>query len=557
MLFAHIILAAVTYLSPVHFDVSLAGNFGEPRPNHFHGGLDIKTLQEEGKAVYSIGDGYVSRVTVNVGGMGNAIYIRHPEGYTSVYAHLQRFAPIIEAQVRKWQYQHHETDVDITLEATDCPVAQGQLVALSGDTGASMGPHLHLEIHETSTWNMMDPLDFLPDLLTDSIAPKAHAFMAYPVEGQGVFCGKSEQQRFDFINDIIADSLTAWGKVGFGLYAEDFMQGSYNRYGIRHTALLVDGNEVFSSEIDNIPVSENKMVNVWGDYDYFAKNQQWFLRSFILPGNRLSFLKADKNNGVVNFCQERDYLLTYVLSDFFGNSSRYSFVVMARPDTIRPVEVDDSLQLKMTEENECKTEGMELHLPKGALLNDAKVSPSARRIRNGCSDEFLLARKSIPLYQKASLSLQVREGVEDTEKLYIAARKRDRRNELDPEQDKTVFVGGSYANGWIKGEIDDIGDAFFVALDDTPPSIIPLNQRTWTEEPLLLFDLKDNQSGIKGFEGYLDGEFVLFDHIKKSSRIICDLRDTPVVPKGQERQLRLLARDRIGNESVFDATVLY
>ena len=192
MLFAHIILAAVTYLSPVHFDVSLAGNFGEPRPNHFHGGLDIKTLQEEGKAVYSIGDGYVSRVTVNVGGMGNAIYIRHPEGYTSVYAHLQRFAPIIEAQVRKWQYQHHETDVDITLEATDCPVAQGQLVALSGDTGASMGPHLQLEIHETSTWNMMDPLDFLPDLLTDSIAPKAHAFMAYPVEGQGVFCGKSE-----------------------------------------------------------------------------------------------------------------------------------------------------------------------------------------------------------------------------------------------------------------------------------------------------------------------------------------------------------------------------
>jgi hypothetical protein len=200
---------------------------------------------------------------------------------------------------------------------------------------------------------------------------------------------------------------------------------------------------------------------------------------------------------------------------------------------------------------------MELHLPKGALLNDAKVSPSARRIRNGCSDEFLLARKSIPLYQKASLSLQVREGVEDTEKLYIAARKRDRRNELDPEQDKTVFVGGSYADGWIKGEIDDIGDAFSVALDDTPPSIIPLNQRTWTEEPLLLFDLKDNQSGIKGFEGYLDGEFVLFDHIKKSSRIICDLRDTPVVPKGQERQLRLLARDRIGNESVFDATVLY
>lgn len=557
MLLAHLILAAVTYLSPVHFDVSLAGNFGEPRPNHFHGGLDIKTLQEEGKAVYSIGDGYVSRVTVNVGGMGNAIYIRHPEGYTSVYAHLQRFAPMIEAKVKKWQYHHHETDVDITLDATDCPVAQGQLVALSGDTGASMGPHLHLEIHETSTWNMMDPLDFLPDLLSDSIAPKAFAFMAYPIDGQGVFCGKNTPQRFDFTDSLIVDSLTAWGKVGFGLYAEDFMQGSYNRYGVRRTTLLVDGNEVFSSDVDNIPVGENKLVNIWGDYDYFTKSHQWFLRSFILPGNRLSFLKADKNNGVVDFSQERDYLVTYVLSDFFGNHSRYSFIVNARPDTIPPVEVDDSLQLKMTEENECTEEGMELHIPQGALLNDVKVKPMVRKARKGLSDEYLLAGKSIPLYKKATLNIRLREGAADSTKVYVMARKMDKRDELDPEQDKTLFIGGTYTDGWLKAEIDDIGDAFSVGLDDTPPAIIPLNQRAWAVEPLLLFDLKDKQSGIRSFEGYLDGEFVLFEHIKKSSRIICDLRDTPVVPTGEERQLRLLARDRIGNEAVYDATILY
>ena len=154
MYLAQLILAAITYISPVHFDVLLAGNFGEPRPNHFHGGLDIKTQREEGKAIYAIGDGFVSRVTVNVGGMGNALYVRHPEGYTSVYAHLQRFAPAIEAVVRKWQYENQSTDVDMELDATDCPVAQGQLIALSGDTGASMGPHLHLEIHQTDNWDM-------------------------------------------------------------------------------------------------------------------------------------------------------------------------------------------------------------------------------------------------------------------------------------------------------------------------------------------------------------------------------------------------------------------
>ena len=121
---------------------------------------------------------------------------------------------------------------------------------------------------------MMDPLDFLPDLVEDSISPRAHSVMAYPIAGEGTFCGQNIPQHFEFTDSLLADSLTAWGKVGFGLYAEDFMQGSYNRYGIRRTTLLVDGTEVFRSEVDNIPVAENKMVNVWGDYDYFVKHQQ-------------------------------------------------------------------------------------------------------------------------------------------------------------------------------------------------------------------------------------------------------------------------------------------
>jgi len=563
MLITNLILAVVTYLSPVHFDVTLAGNFGEPRPNHFHGGIDIKTQQMEGKAIYSIGDGYVSRVSVNVGGLGNAVYVRHPEGYTSVYAHLQRFAPCIEAMVRKWQYQHETTEVDIELSATDCPVAAGQLIALSGDTGASMGPHLHLEIHETDTWNMMDPLAFLPDLLEDNIAPQAHSIMAYPVEGEGSFCGKSEQQRFDFTNGLIADSLTAWGKVGFGIYAEDFMQGSYNRYGVRCTMLLVDGEEVFRSDVDDIPVADNKMVNAWGDYDYFVKNQQWFMKSFVVPGNKLSILKTDSNNGYVNFNQQRDYLITYVLCDFFGNQSKYSFTVTAKPDSIAPTnvesEVGDSLLFKTTEANNCQMEGMQLNVPKEALNADVRVKPSSRRSRRAHSDEFLFAMKSIPLMRHATLKLKVGEQgeVADSDKLYIAARKRDKRNDLDPEKEQVVFVDAKCRQGWLEGAVSDIGDAFYVALDDTPPHIFPVNQRTWDTDSVLLFDLKDEQSGIICFKCYLDDQFVLFDYVKKSTKVICDLRNTPVRPNGRERLLKFMARDRKGNESTFQATINY
>lgn len=557
MFFIHLLLAAITYISPVHFDVSLAGNFGEPRPNHFHGGLDIKTQQEEGKAVYAIGDGYVCRVSVNVGGMGNAVYVRHPEGYTSVYAHLQRFAPPIEALVRKWQYQHQTTDVDMTLCATDYPVAQGQLIALSGDTGASLGPHLHLEIHQTDNWNMMDPLDFMPELLEDSIAPKAHAVMAYPVKGEGRFCGQDEQQRFDFMGFAIVDSLTAWGKVGFGLYAEDFMQGSDNRYGIRHTALYVDGEEVFSSDVDDIPMSANKMVNVWGDYDYYALNQQWFMRSFLLPGNKLPFLKADRNGGLVTFNQERDYQFTYVLCDFFGNQSKYSFTVTGRPDTIPPLVPDDSLVMKMDADQSCTFDGMDLKVPEGALLADVKVAPSSRSRRGGLSKEFVMTQKSVPLYGKAILRLRLEQEVDDHSKLYVSARRRTKKNELDEESGHKLFIPGIYHDGWVETEVTDLGDAFCIAHDVTPPRIIPVNQREWASQPLCVFDLKDEDAGIADFQGFVDGQFVLFDHVKKSSRIICDLRNTPVEPTGGEHRLQLKARDKLGNQSVFDGVINY
>ncbi len=452
-----LLLAAVTYCSPVHIEVSLAGNFGEPRPNHFHGGLDIKTQQEEGKAIYTIGDGYVSRVSVNLGGMGNAIYVRHPDGYTSVYGHLQRFAPGIEALVRKYQYQHQCTDVDIEFDARDYPVTKGQIIALSGDTGASMGPHLHLEIRDNATGNLMDPLEFIPELLTDTVSPKAHALMAYPMEGEGWFCGKTEQQRFDFFDHDLRQEFTAWGKVGFGLYADDYMQGSANPCGIRYTTLLVDGKEVFSSNVHNIPMNDNPQVNIWGDYDYYMDNQQWFMRSFILPGNTLSILKTDATKGIIDFNEEREYQIRYILSDFFGNKTEYPFVVRGVRDSL--LLVSDSLN----------TEGM--------------------------------------------------------------VRLADKRKSLTVEKEQ--------------------------GPDDMPPEVLPINERRWKEEPVLIFDLRDRQSGIRDYKAYIDDQFVVFEHVKKSSRIICDLRHTPITPNGQERQLRILATDSTGNTATYNTVVVY
>ena len=320
------------YRSPVDYDIILAGNFGEPRPFHFHGGIDVKTENREGKLIYSIADGYVSRLTINMYGFGNAIYVAHPDGNTSVYCHLKRFDDKYEALLQRTG----RDTLSLVLPANKYPVKAGDLIAISGNTGHSTGPHLHLELHDTETWVLRDPLMKLASIIADTVAPQAHSFMAYPMDGEGVFNGGFTKQTFGFgAPDIKVQSstfkvqreFTAWGRVGFALWADDYSEKTYNHYGIRYTQLLVDGKEVFHSDVDSIPISCQLEVNQWGDYDHWRHHRVWYMKSFREPGMRLPILHTNFEQGVVCFSEERPYHLTYVLRDYQGNESRYHFTV--------------------------------------------------------------------------------------------------------------------------------------------------------------------------------------------------------------------------------------
>jgi len=320
------------YQSPVDYEIVLAGNFGEPRPFHFHGGLDVKTENQEGKLIYSIADGYVSRLTVNMYGFGNAIYVSHPDGNTSVYCHLKRFEDKYEALLQRTG----KDTLSLVLPENEYPVKAGDLIAISGNTGHSTGPHLHLELHDTRTWAMLDPLDKLAPVISDTVAPQAHSFMAYPMDGEGVFNGGFTKQTFGFgAPDIkvqrssfnVKREFTAWGRVGFGLWADDYSEKTYNHYGIRLTRLLVDGREVFRSVVDSIPTSCQLEVNRWGDYDHWRHNRVWYMKSFREPNMRLPVLHTNFEQGIVCFDEERDYQLTYILTDYHGNESSYTFHV--------------------------------------------------------------------------------------------------------------------------------------------------------------------------------------------------------------------------------------
>ena len=297
---------SVDYQSPVDYDIVLAGNFGEPRPWHFHGGIDVKTDNQEGKQIFSIADGYVSRITVNKYGFGNAIYVNHPDGLTSVYCHLKRFADKYEQLFERTGWRD-----------TQLPVKGGDMIALSGNTGHSTGPHLHLELHDTKTWVMIDPMEKLAKFIADTVAPQAHSFMAVPVVGEGLFNGGATKQTFGFGQpDVkkhsttwtLSREFTAWGRVGFALW------------------------EVFSADVSGIPISCQPEVNQWGDYDHWRHTRIWYMKSYKEPGMRLPILHTDFSGGIVTFDEERPYHLTYLLRDYQGNTSRYDFTVTGQRD---------------------------------------------------------------------------------------------------------------------------------------------------------------------------------------------------------------------------------
>jgi len=533
----------LTFSSPVHYPLSLAGNFGEPRPNHFHGGIDVRTGMVEGKPLFAVADGYVSRVTVGLYGFGNALYITHPGGVTSVYCHLKKFTPQVQAMVRKWQYKHRTCLADVRLRPTDCPVAAGDLVAVSGNTGASKAPHLHLEFRDTRTWAMLDPLQYLKAYVADSTKPIAHSFMAYPAAGEGVFCGSQGKQSYGFSSPSLTRRFTAWGKVGFGIWANDYMDGSFGILGVRDTKLLVDGQLVFESDVDSIPASMNRMVNSWGDYSHYCRYKTWYMRSFAEPGNRLPILHTGESRGYVEFSEERDYRLEYILTDVFGNSRSYTFTVEGRRQTIPAARRRDFMStIRCDRFNHFQRPGMSLMVHRGLLPDDLELKARVARKQGSLSDAWSFSPKSCPLFGYARLSLRVRRGVQHPEKLYIVSHYGADR-----------YVGGTYKDGWVTGNVRELGAVYEVAYDDTPPAVSGFS----AARDRLYIATYDNGSGIASFEGTVDGRFVLFERQDRSNLLVCRLKDSPVERTGGLHRLTFTAADKCRNTKTFTVEFKY
>ena len=518
-----------SFTPPFDFPITFSGNFGEIRANHFHGGLDFKTGGTIGKPVRALADGYISRIRVTHGS-GYVLDVAYDNGYSTINRHLSAFVGDVARRVEDLQYEKESWEVEITPEPDEYPVKAGQIIALSGNTGYSFGPHLHLDMIETATDEYIDPLPFFMDKVKDKTAPRAEGIMLFPQPGKGVVEGKQTRRAFPAHP---TKPITAWGLIGAGIRAYDYMDGVQNKYGVKTVILEVDGEEVFRSTVDRFAYEENRYINSWTHGQY--------MKSFIEPGNHLRMLHASNGNrGLVDINEERPYRFVYTLSDALGNTSKVCFTVQGQKTTIAPVEHREKYALKWDKVNYLQEPGLELVIPKGMLYDNVLLNYSVRADSGDIAFTYQLNDTRIPMHDACDLRIGLRRRpVEDMTKYYVAG---------VTARGGKYRIGGKYEDGVMKVRIRDLG-TYTVAVDTVPPVITPVNQAQWGRTEKIIFKAKDKETGINTYRGTIDGKYALFGKPNSiSGNLVCEL-DPKHVEKGGKHVVEMTVTDGCGNRT--------
>ncbi|MDR2765519.1 MAG: M23 family metallopeptidase [Tannerella sp.] len=534
--------------NPLDFPASLSGNFGELRANHLHSGIDFKTQGVEGKSVHAVRDGYVCRIAVSPWGYGNVIYLAHPEdSLMTVYAHLQRFSGTIAAWVTERQYEAERFAIDLTLEPEQFPVKRGNVIGLSGNSGSSGGPHLHFEVRDLLTDEPLDPLPFFKEQIKDSRPPGVRAVMAHPVEGWGVVNASSRKQQWTPVlrhdgATVLNEQIKAWGKIGFSIQANDYMSGTTNVYGVRELSLFVDGEEIFHSLIDRFSFDETRCLNAWVDYETWRKQQAFFMKTFVEPGNRLRFITG-KNRGFLTIDEPRVYHLVFLLTDACGNSETFAMEVIGEEQAIPLPDKQGTTPFFRQEDSRFGEKGIRLLIPEKSLYSHLDFSYASREDTTFFSDVHRLHDRPVPLHHPAHLSLfLLRDGLTEKRQYGIISLRNGRSS----------WVGGTWRESWLEADIRELGLEYAITADTVAPKITPVNPAQWVRNETITFRLTDNLSGVDSYRGTIDGHYVLFEMDGKKSLIRYTF-DPHRLSRGKH-VLSLTVKDACGNVARYEKT---
>lgn len=532
------------FTNPLDVNLILSGTFGELRSNHFHSGLDIKTQQREGLNVVAAADGYVSRINVQHYGYGKAVYVTHPNGYTTVYAHVREFSPEIEAYVKKHQYANEVYEVELFPTEGELTVNQGEQVAYSGNTGGSGGPHLHFEIRD-SLERPMNPKLFGINI-KDTQAPTINSLFAYPVGEEAHVNGSALRQRIPLIpmkdGSFKTAQIEACGEIGFGISTYDRQDGAANNNGIYRIQANLNGDQVFELHMDKFSFDESRHLNQLIDYEYFLTNRSRVTELFAGPNNPLSVYRNMINRGKVDIQNNMDYVYTIKVLDFAGNERLVRIPIKGqyRDDIPAKTVLPTDYFVQANEAYTTEENGIDLYIPKGSLYEDIYLNIKYK------GDTIYLHNDHTPIHSNITLGFDVSKyKPEDLEKMFIARLGYGGR----PVYSSTTKKENRFTTG-----IRSFG-TYTLAADVRPPSVVPVNFKSgqWISgNSDLKLKISDDLSGIKSYRATVNGKFILLEYEYKNNTLTHDFSDGVVTDT--ENNLKVIVTDNVGNSTTYEAT---
>lgn len=532
------------FRNPLDIPLVLAGTFGELRNNHFHSGLDIKTQRKTGLPVLAAASGTVTRIKISHYGYGKALYIAHPNGYHTVYAHLQKFCPEIEEYVKKAQYRKESFEIELFPKEGELQVSQGEIVAYSGNTGGSSGPHLHFEIRDKNS-RPMNPFLFGINV-KDTRRPTLSKLKAYPLDENSYINGSSApielRIKQNSNGSFTTEKVTAMGQIGFGVATIDQQDYANNKNGIYEIRTAVNGTTNFEVLMNKFSFAETRYLNRMIDYEHFKQRKGRIQKLYVEKNNPLSIYGKLNNHGILKVEDSLSYQYFVHIKDYAGNSVEVTVPITGKKDSlVTPPQNKETEHYVYSDQGYSFSEGKyNVYIPKGALYDPAFLDLSV----NG--DKLTLHRDELPVHKNISITYDLSSYQEDDrDKLYLG--RLNYKNDIYYAPTKVI-------DGTLKVATRILGD-YSLAKDTNPPTITPKNieNNKWMSKyRYLRFKIEDKESGIKGYRATLNGKFILMEYDYKTNELIHDFNDNVVTDT--ENNLKLIVTDNVGNSTTFETT---
>ncbi|MBO0341620.1 M23 family metallopeptidase [Flagellimonas profundi] len=531
-----------TFRAPLDIPLVLAGTFGELRSNHFHSGMDIKTQQREGLPVFAISDGTVTRIKISHWGYGKALYVAHPNGYTSVYAHLQKFGPEIEEYVKKIQYEKQSYEVEMFPDYGELKVTRGSTIAYSGNTGSSAGPHLHFEIRNSVNGKPTNPLLYGYEV-RDATDPTLLGLYGYPLSDDALINQSADKIQLNYTRQsdgsYLADKITAIGTIGLGINSFDRLDMAANKNGVYAIKQSVNGRLYSEFDFDSFSFGETRYINTLIDYAHFYDHRQKIQKCFREPYNHLSIYKTLYNDGKIDIEEGMSYNVELLISDLAGNTTKLVIPIEGKKE-----------EKKIDKANAVTEDFVIANKPNNFDLGAAKVYFPANtfykdffiHLEKG-SDTITIHDNSVAAHRNFTISFDPTKYSEaDRKQLFIA----HLDSKMRPSYSKTYKRDGSFTT-----RTRTLG-TYTLVKDSVAPEVRPKNfkEKQWLSNySYLSLSISDDLSGIDSYSATLNGKWILMEYEPKTNTITYNFDDN--ITNDTECELKVTVTDNVGNSTTF------